>query len=857
MALLERERSLADLAQWFADSKKNGGSVALVAGEAGIGKTTLLQEFSRQQRDTRVLWGACDALFTPRPLAPLHDIARQAEGALALAIARGAHRDVIFGAAIDELARSRSLVIFEDVHWADEATLDLLKFLGRRIQRTHSMLVVTYRDDEVGPRHPLRFAIGDLPRATTRRVSLAPLTEPAVALLAQQAGRSAKGLHEITGGNPLFVTELLSSSSDAVPSTVHDAVLARVSRLPPMAREVAELVSVVPGKTEDWLLQRALRPDEASIESCLSCGMLFHDGGAFAFRHELTRLAMERSLSGPRRQSLHAKVLEALSERAGIPAARLAHHADGARNPEAILRHAPMAASQAASVAAHREAAAHYELALRHAGGLAPEQRAHLLEQLAYEYYLTDQIERSIEARQATLAIWRTSGSTLKEGDTLRWLSRLSWFAGRRAEAYQYAGEAITTLERLAPGPELAMAYSNQAQLDMLAQDAASASEWAQRSIALAERLESNEILSHALNNLGTARAMSGDVSGWADLERSLQLALAGGLQEHVARAYTNLSSVAVGAREYRAAFRYLNDGISYCEEHDLDSWRLYMLAWRARAKFERGDWQGAGEDAAVVTQHHRTAPISRIPALIVLGHLRARRGDPDTGSSLEEVKSLVAVAQELQRSAPLAAALADSAWLAGDKQATIKAVEQVYELSRNRHDAWIKGELAAWLWRADALDETPADIAKPYALEIAGNWREAARAWEQLGCPYEQASMLAWYGAEADQRAALAAFEQLGAAPAANALRKRLREQGVRDIPRGARPSTRNNEYGLTRREAEILQLLSQGLRNAAIAKRLFLSTKTVDHHVSSILTKLGVESRAEAIALTRSNQP
>jgi DNA-binding CsgD family transcriptional regulator len=183
--------------------------------------------------------------------------------------------------------------------------------------------------------------------------------------------------------------------------------------------------------------------------------------------------------------------------------------------------------------------------------------------------------------------------------------------------------------------------------------------------------------------------------------------------------------------------------------------------------------------------------------------------------------------------------------------------VEQVYELSRNRHDAWIKGELAAWLWRADALDEIPADIAKPYALEIAGDWREAARAWEQLGCPYEQASMLAWYGAEADQRAALAAFEQLGAAPAANALRKRLREQGVRDIPRGARPSTRNNEYGLTRREAEILQLLSQGLRNAAIAKRLFLSTKTVDHHVSSILTKLGVESRAEAIALTRSNQP
>jgi DNA-binding CsgD family transcriptional regulator/tetratricopeptide (TPR) repeat protein len=853
MQLLERTRCLADLAEWLAAAAERSGCIALVAGEAGIGKTSLLQEFVKQQRGTRVLWGACDALFTPRPLAPLHDISRQTQGALSKAVNSGANRDVLFNTALDELERSAALVVLEDMHWADEATLDLFKFLGRRIHRTHSMLVATYRDDEVGAHHPLRLVIGDLPRANIQRMPLSPLSEPAVAQLARQAGRSSKGLHALTGGNPLFVTELLAAAAECVPATVSDAVLARVNRLPSAAREIAELVCTVPGKTEDWLLEQAAPPDEASLESCLGIGMVRHEDGALAFRHELTRRALEDSLSEPRRRGLHAKILAILAQRPEVPAARLAHHADGARNPEAVLRFAPTAASQAASVGSHREAASHYEAALRYAVSLGPQQRAQLLELLAYEYYLTDQIERAIEARRSTLAIWRACASRVKEGDTLRWLSRLSWFAGRRTEASQYADEAIATLEALPPGPELAMAYSNRAQLDMLSHEAESAIEWARRAIALAQPRGSDEIVSHALNNLGTARIVAGDSSGWADLERSLQLARAHSLQEHVARAYTNLSSMAVTERIYPPAMQYLSEGLAYCEEHDLDSWRLYMLAWRARARFELGDWQGASDDAATVSQHPRTAPISRIPALTVLGHLRVRRGDPDASSPLEEVRALAAQTQELQRLAPLASALADAASLAGDRETVIREVQPVYDLASERPDAWLKGELAAWLWREGALEQPPTDIAEPYALEISGDWRGAAHAWAALGCPYERASMLAWYGTETEQREALAVFEQLGAGPAAQKLRRQLRARGVRAIPRGSRSSTRNNEHGLTKREAEVLQLLSQGLRNAAIAKRLYLSTKTIDHHVSAILTKLRVSSRAQAIAMTR----
>ena len=854
MQLLERERCLADLAEWLGAAVERGGCIALVGGEAGIGKTALLQEFSKQQRTARVLWGACDALFTPRPLAPLHDIARQTQGALLAAVNSGANRDAIFTAALDELERgARALVVFEDMHWADEATLDLLKYLGRRIHRTRIMLAITYRDDEVGPRHPLRFVIGDLPRASTRRMALSPLSEPAVAQLARQAGRPSKGLHGITGGNPLFVTEVLAAAADTVPVTVRDAVLARAVRLSPAAREIAELVCVIPGKTEVWLLEQAARPDEAGIEGCLSIGMVRDEDGALAFRHELARRALEDSLSQARLQSLHAKVLSILAQRHGIPPARLAHHADGARNAQDVLRFAPDAASQAASVGAHREAASHYQVALQYAQSLSPDERARLQEQLSYECYLTGQHERAIEARRSALAIWRALGARMKEGDTLRWLSRLSWYLGRRAEANQYAVEAVTALELLPPGPELAMAYSNRADLDLESHEADSTIDWSQRAITLAQACARDEILGHALNTLGTMRLIGGDTSGWADLERSLQLALAGGFQEEVARAYTSLTAMAVSRRQYDQASRHVSAGLAYCEENDLDFLRLYLLAYRARMRFEQGDWQGASEDAEAVLRHPRTTPITRIPTLRTLGHVRIRRGDPDASAPLEEARSLAGPIRELQRIGTLAAICAEAAWLAGDREGVLREVQPAYELARPQRDPRMKGELAGWLWRVGALGQQPADIAEPYALEISGDWRGAARTWKALGCPYEHACMLAWYGAEPEQREALAILDQLGAAPAARMLRKQMRTQGVRGVPRGSQISTRSNPYGLTRREAQVLALLSEGLRNSAIAKRLFLSTKTVEHHVSAILTKLGVPSRAKAVAMAR----
>jgi len=310
---------------------------------------------------------------------------------------------------------------------------------------------------------------------------------------------------------------------------------------------------------------------------------------------------------------------------------------------------------------------------------------------------------------------------------------------------------------------------------------------------------------------------------------------------------------MAVSGRLYEQASRYLTEGLAYTEAYDLDSWWLYLLAYRARMRFEQGDWNGAARDAQTVLAHPRTTSISRIPSLRILGHLRVRRGDPDANSPLEEARALAGATPELQQQGTLAAVCAEAAWLAGDREEVVRVVQPAYDRLHRRRDPRMKGELAAWLWRTGALDEHPTDIAEPYALEISGEWRAAAQAWKSLGCPYEQASMLAWYGTEVEQRQALTILDELGAAPAAQVLRRQMRAQGLRGVPRGSRPSTRNNPHGLTGRETEILALLSEGLRNSIIAKRLFLSTKTVDHHVSAILAKLGVPSRAEAIAVIR----
>jgi DNA-binding CsgD family transcriptional regulator len=384
----------------------------------------------------------------------------------------------------------------------------------------------------------------------------------------------------------------------------------------------------------------------------------------------------------------------------------------------------------------------------------------------------------------------------------------------------------------------------------MLAGQTNEAVHWGSRAIDLAQQFEAIEILVHALNNVGFAQLLAKDQQGRAKLEESLRLSLAHNLEEHASRAFTNLSAAALMNRDYPLTLGYVGEGIAYATEHDLESCKRYMTMARARVHFETGEWTTATDDAATVLDHSVGYNVTRIPALTILGHVRVRRGDPDASRVLTEAHQLAMQTNEIQRFGPIASARVEMAWLAGNREQMIAEAQSILELAKDHNDPWLQGEFAFWLWRAGVSQAVEQEIAEPYALQIAGNWRAAADLWKQIGCPYEEAMALA-DGDEAARLDALAIFEKLGATPAAERLRQTLRAGGVRGIPRGPRPSTQENPAGLTARQMEVLSCMSEGCTNTEIAERLFISSKTVDHHVSAILAKLDAHTRAEAVSV------
>jgi DNA-binding CsgD family transcriptional regulator len=434
----------------------------------------------------------------------------------------------------------------------------------------------------------------------------------------------------------------------------------------------------------------------------------------------------------------------------------------------------------------------------------------------------------------------------------VRWLSRLAWFVGDREEAQRCADAAIAVLRDLPESEELAMAFSNRSQLDMLSSDLAPCIAWGTKAIDLARKLGSNDVLCHALNNVGTARLQAGDPDGAAPLRESLQLALAGDHHEHAARAYTNLSTTSVNGRQYDEGRRWLELGIRYCAERDLDSWTLYMLSWRARMRAETGLWQGACDDAEAVMATPRLAMVSRISALAALGLVRVRRGDPGAETPLDEALALARQTGEPQRLVPVLLARAERAWLSGRHDEVKEAVREGLAALGPTRRFFDREGLRYWLWKVDAACPRDLDGEGPHALLMRGEWAEAAAHWRRLGCPYERAQALAEGDLGAVQEA-LDIFHALGAAPAADWARQRLRQLGQARVPRGRRASTLAHPGGLTAREAEILSMLALGLRNPQIAERLFVSPKTVEHHVSAILGKLDARTREAAVTHAR----
>jgi len=862
--LLERDGDLAAVTALLPKAGA-GGALALLGAGAGGGKTAFLRAAAaRLEGRADVHWGECDPIGTPRPLGAVMDFAPALVGRAADTLGvDGAGRERFFRELLERLrAPGPRFVVIEDVHWADEATLDLLRFVGRRIASTRALLVCSYRDDGLGPDHPLRLLLGQLAgRPSVRRLTLAPLSLAAVRSLSAGTGLDPAELHRRTGGNPFFVTEVLAAAREpgsrggGAPATVRDAVLARAAVLDPPARAVLEASALLGARAEPWLLESLLGDAESAMDACVAHGMLEHAGDALSFRHELARDALAESIPPERRRRLHAAVLAALEaapDRA-IDVARLAHHAEQAHDAAAVLAYAPEAGRQAARLGAHREAARQFARALRFSGGAEAAERAALLEAFAQAHRVIAYTREALEAEEAAVRLWRGLGNGRAEGAALARLAGLYAHRGRTDDAEAASSKALELLGSAAPTPELGHAQVVQATLRVRARDNAEAVLWGERALASAQLFDDAELAVRAHCRIAAGLLLQDLVGGEDHLARARELAERAELRRVAALPHVTAASVAVERYRFADARRSIEDGLATCRELDLDSDALYLRSLRALVDTFVGEWHAAMAAADDIAREPEVETLTRVMALLALGRLRARRGDSGADRALDEALALAEPTRSLQRLGPVRAARAEAAWIAGDRPRVVREAEAGYALAFERRHAWMTGELGYWLARAGGEPTLPAWAAAPFRLEAEGSFAAAAAAWRAIGCPYEEARALASSGEVDALRRALEGFERLGAHPAASASARALRALGARAIPRGPRPATRANPAGLTPRESQVVTLLVRGATNRAIGSELHISPKTAAHHVSAILAKLGVARRTEVAVAAR----
>jgi DNA-binding CsgD family transcriptional regulator/tetratricopeptide (TPR) repeat protein len=876
--ILEREAELTVLADAVQAAAQGHGSVVLVFGEAGIGKSSLVEAVRAQlPAEGRMFVGYCDDLATPRTLGPFRDLVGSVGTELGHAVTDGGDRDRLLSALHAELdwPQHPAVLVIEDVHWADDATLDALRFLVRRIAGLPAVLVLTYRDDELGRDHALHGLLGLASRSERlRRLPLRRLSAEAVGRLSAGSPLSPSALYATTAGNPFFVHELLASAQgEQVPPSVADAVLARVRGLDPAAQDVLEQLAVIPAAPERWLVDalvpRIVPDATAALAEAEQRGLLTVSARGIAFQHELTRRAIVGAVPTARLMALNQRVLTALVDRDGTDLSRIVHHAAQAGDAAAIATYGPPAAREAARAGAHREAVAHYALVLEHAGRFPPEERAGLFEQYAIESYTVGDAPRAIRGQQQAVGLRRSLGGLAALGASLRWMSRIYWWDGDRASAEQAGREAIEVLEQAGDDRLLALALSNHSQLFMLARRPAESIAYGERAAALARQTGDAATLSHALTNIGTCQWYLGRPAGELTLAEALRVALDAGDVEDACRAYGNRVWNLLDWFRLDEAERFLQESIKLGEEAEFLGFLSYFYMELARLEFARGRWD---ETVRLAEQGLDAHMPTKCTALTLLGRVRARRGEPGAASLLESAWDLAVRVDEMQRKGPVTAARAEDAWLRGDHAAVRELVAPVHAEAVRLGDMLHQAELGYWLAKAadhpaprdghpvppvadggrPAADEQhrTAGEQHPYALLAAGRWQDAAAAWEAAGCRYEHAAALAESQEPRHLLTALEILDDLGARPLASQVRSRLRTLGVTSIPRGPLGETRANPAGLTARQVAVLRLLSQGYTNAQIASQLVVSVRTVDSHVAAVLGKLGAADRRDAAA-------
>jgi DNA-binding CsgD family transcriptional regulator/tetratricopeptide (TPR) repeat protein len=855
MKLLERDLHLRALQGAVERAGQGHGSTVIVSGEAGIGKTSLLVEFaSRLAGTARVFFGTCEGLLTPRTLGPFRDMARDRGGVLA-----AGDRDAVIDALLDELsiASRPAVVIVEDVHWADDASLDVIRYLARRVDRLPALVVVSFRDDELADDHPLRRVVGAIAGPAVLHLELPVLSDGAVRGLVAAAGADADQVVAAVGGNPFYLTEVLAAPGVAVPPSVRHAVLARVASLPPDCRSALEQLAVVPGEIEDRLVA-AMVPEPAVLAAAERRGMIVAGHGRVGFRHDLARRAVELAIPQSLRAGLHGTALRALAA-AGADASRLVHQAVGAGDERAVVRYAAVAAHQAAVGGGHRETAAFAVLALLYGErlearyGERPDsyEVARLHGLAASALRALNRFGDALEHAEQAVRLWDAAGATpLELGEALLVSARLSTVLANPEAARTAALRARQVLEPLGASRALALCYSTLGGQDALMARNEAAVSWSERALDMAYGVGSTEVIARALGSRGIARVALGHQSGLDDLVKAVDAAELSRQGDCLAVAAFNVAVAYLRAGRPDRSERYLRIAERTAADHDMHHIRFAVEAQWCHLLLWRGDWDQAQRRLRTLLGDAADPGANIALPLTCLGRLLARRGDSGADAMVQRAWELAVATGERQPLALAGGARIEAAWLSGDSAAVRAIGDETLALAVGGGHEVLRGEVLRYLRRVGADVEPFPGCPPAVAAGIAGDWAEAAKLWAEAGNPYEEALELTEAPDPDVALRGLETLDGLGAVPAAAVARRRLRRDGIRRVPRGPCAATRTNPARLTTRQLDVLTLLAGGLTNTEIAARLYVSRRTVDNHVGALLAGLGVGSRRAAAA-------
>ena len=848
---MEREEQLRTLQEVVAESS-GSGRVVLLSGEAGHGKTSLLEVFlDSLDHRYQVLLAACEPLGIPAAFAPLFDLLDDLPGALREDIRSGAGRPAVYAGLLDLFKNDRVVLILEDMHWADEATLGLIRYLGRRVEATRSILIITYRSEEVDLTHPLRLVIADLGPSAVR-IDVPALSLSGVTEMTKGLDLDPVRVLATTLGSPFFVEEVVRHPEMRLPPTIENAVLANAAQLPDEALEILQMIALSP-EGLDLEVLAAYGPDTgAYVDMGVRRRLLVSSGGHVVCRHDLIRDSLLRSVPPVLGRSLHLRLLAALESRAaGSPdTSRLAYHSVGAGDADKAVGYSLQAARDAASVGAHRQAATHYSNALEYSRVMVRETLDEALLQAAKEHSVINAFARASELASQRVDL---AAGNLERARARAWLA---FFRSRENELTACRKEALLAIDVLRSEPaseELALSLAVVAWGELVEGDKEAAIRYGDEAVAVAREVGTPDVEVHAATTAGTARALLRDPAGAHQVEEAVKLGIDRGLGEFAARALNNLGLLSLWRGRPRDAHTSFDRMIEYTMAHELDAWYIAGIATRATLNVAMGLWDEADKDLEVVLGQ-RTCRQTEIETLITAATLRARRGDPRATQMIEEALASIEGFSDHEAKVTGCALALEAAWLGllpiAEARERYAALLSAPALST---DSSGRGVLGYWARRLD-FDPPPGRIPGPAGPEWSGQLAEAAESWEERGFPIEAAVTRATLP-EADLDSVFSELFRLGAEGVIRGLRRELQRRGVKRVPRGERSATRENPAGLTPRQTEVLALMTSGLSNAAIAQELFISEKTTSHHVSAVLTKLNVSSRLQAVVIATAN--